>query len=182
VITSTFGSRATLSGHHRGMFAEHTGLVLAPRCAALLSVFEVFFYSHEAVGLQPNLFVVDEVKNVPKNHQDVVPNKSVILKRGPRLAWAEHSRSEAAVKGDHREPRQRACPLMAARAKGTRLQHDKQPFTEQLNRTTDRERLSPTNARAEVFPIVSFRRVTHGRKHSLANRECYALFSLVHLQ
>ena len=27
--------------------------------------------------------------------------------------------SESAVKGDHREPRQRACPLTAARAKGT---------------------------------------------------------------
>jgi len=118
VITSTFGSRATLSGHHRGMFAEHTGLVLAPRCAALLSVFEVFFYSHEAVGLQPNLFVVDEVKNVPKNHQDVVPNQSVVLQGGPRLSWPDHSRSEAAVKGDLREPRQRACPLTAARAKG----------------------------------------------------------------
>jgi hypothetical protein len=29
-----------------------------------------------------------------------------------------NSRSEAAVKGDHREPRQRACPLTAARAEG----------------------------------------------------------------
>jgi len=109
------------------MFAEHTGLVLAPRCAALLSVFEVFFYSHEAVGLQPNLFVVDEVKNVPKNHQDVVPNQSVVLQGGPRLSWADNPRSEAAVKGDLREPRQRgqrACPLTAAKAKGTQLPHE----------------------------------------------------------
>lgn len=35
----------------------------------------------------------------------------------------EHSLSEAAVKGDRREPRQRACPLTRVRAKGTRLLH-----------------------------------------------------------
>src|SRR5216683_7157152 len=34
-----------------------------------------------------------------------------VAQRGPHLSQPGHSRSEAAVKGDRREPRQRACPL-----------------------------------------------------------------------
>lgn len=36
----------------------------------------------------------------------------------PRLSYPDHSRSKAAVRGDHREPHQRACPLTVARAEG----------------------------------------------------------------
>lgn len=36
---------------------------------------------------------------------------------------ADRSRSEAAVKGDRREPHQRDCPLTAARAKGILSMH-----------------------------------------------------------
>ena len=39
----------------------------------------------------------------------------------------------------------------------------------------DCERLSLANARAEVFPVVSFRRVTHGRRHSLAMLDWHSL-------
>jgi hypothetical protein len=38
-----------------------------------------------------------------------------------RLSWLANSRSRAAVKGDHREPRTRACPLAAVKAKRTRF-------------------------------------------------------------
>ena len=46
-------------------------------------------------------------------------------------------------------------PLTGAGAKGTLLQHDKQPFTEQLNRRTDRERLHP------LTPARRFSRLFH---------------------
>src|SRR5258708_1382890 len=51
--------------------------------------------------------------------------RQVWAQSGPRLSWPDHSGSEAVVKGDHREPRQRACPLTAARAKGTHGPHRK---------------------------------------------------------
>ncbi|MCU1315585.1 MAG: hypothetical protein JWN63_907 [Candidatus Acidoferrum typicum] len=59
-----------------GLFLRHT---------VPLSVFEVFFHSHEVLGRQPNLFVLDEVKNAPKNHQNVVPNQSAVLVRHPSI-------------------------------------------------------------------------------------------------
>jgi hypothetical protein len=31
------------------------------------------------------LFVLDEVKNAPKNHQNVVPNQSAVLVRHPSI-------------------------------------------------------------------------------------------------
>ena len=60
------------------MFVDRTGLVRAPNCCVLLPIFGFFFYSHEALGRQPKLFVVDEIENAPKNDQNVVPNQRAI--------------------------------------------------------------------------------------------------------
>ena len=38
------------------------------------------------------------------------PRPAVLGAERPTLSWPDHSRSEAAVKGDHRESRQRAGP------------------------------------------------------------------------
>src|SRR5437660_4553761 len=54
-----------------------------------------------------------------RDRRYLISRPPVLRERGPSLSCPDQSRSEAAVKGDHREPRQRACPLTAARAKGT---------------------------------------------------------------
>jgi hypothetical protein len=47
------------------------------------------------------------------------PRPAVLGAERPTPLMADHSRSEDAVKGDHREPHERACPLTAVRAKGS---------------------------------------------------------------
>jgi hypothetical protein len=53
------------------MFVNRTGLVRAPNCCVLLPTLGVIFHSHEALGRQRNLFVVDEIEYAPKNDQNV---------------------------------------------------------------------------------------------------------------
>src|SRR5260370_626568 len=74
------------------------------------------------------------------------------VSRGPDLSWPDHSRSEAAVKGDHREPRERASPLTAVRAKGTGLPSGtSKDYPVLLERWVDCGRPLPPNARWWIF-------------------------------
>ena len=75
--------------HGSGIFPDRTGVVLAPYCAVLLPIFKVFFGSHEVLGRQLNFFVIDEIENTPKNHQNVVANQSSVLLN---FAFSESSR------------------------------------------------------------------------------------------
>jgi hypothetical protein len=59
------------------MFVDRAGLVRANLLRTSPGIW-VFFDSHESLGRQPKLFVVDEIENAPKNDQNVVPNQNTI--------------------------------------------------------------------------------------------------------
>src|SRR5260370_32307303 len=98
------------------------------------------------------------------SHQSNFSNFSLggSLSRGPDLSWPDHSRSEAAVKGDHREPRERACPLTAGRAKGTELPSGtSKDYPVLLGGWAGCGPPSPPNARLRIFFAVSPGCATH---------------------